>query len=100
MLDFLILWRGETMRASKSEQMIASFTARRAASLALLENQAADLHQGPFTIGHITIGCALSYLDFRFATLPWRGDHPRLADWHATFSARPSAHATEAVDDS
>jgi glutathione S-transferase len=100
MLDFLILWRGETMRASKSDQMIASFAARRAASLALLDNQAADLHQGAFTIGHIAIGCALSYLDFRFAALPWRGDHPRLADWHATFSARPSARATEAVDDS
>jgi glutathione S-transferase len=88
------------MRARKSDQMIASFAARRAASLALLESQAADLHQGPFTIGHIAIGCALSYLDFRFAALPWRGDHPRLADWHVTFNARPSARATEAVDDS
>lgn len=100
MLDFLILWRGEMMRANKSDQMIASFAARRVASLALLEWQAAELHSGPFTIGHIAIGCALSYLDFRFAALPWRGDHPKLADWHATFSARPSAKATEAVDNS
>ena len=30
------------------------------------------------TIGHIAIGIALSYLDFRFADLAWRDGHPRL----------------------
>lgn len=100
MLDLLVLWRAETMRADRSEQLIASFAARRAACLARLEGEAEALHEGPFTIGHIALGCALSYLDFRFAALPWRDDHPRLARWHATFAARPSAQATEAVDDS
>ena len=100
MLDFLVLWRGETERQHKSEAHIASWTARRAACLAALEKEAPALHQQPFTIGHIAIGCALSYMDFRFAHLPWRPDHPRLAEWHATFAARPSAKATEAVDDS
>jgi glutathione S-transferase len=100
MLDLLVLWRGEGDRANKSEAHLASWAARRAACLALLERQAAELYAGPFTIGHIAIGCALSYMDFRFAHLPWRPEHPRIADWHATFAARPSAKATEAIDDS
>ncbi|HQT66066.1 MAG TPA: glutathione S-transferase [Acetobacteraceae bacterium] len=35
-------------------------------------------------IGSITIGCALGYLDFRFAHEPWREAHPRLAAWFKT----------------
>jgi len=34
------------------------------------------------TIGEITIGCALGYLDFRFAHEPWRPGHPKLAAWY------------------
>ena len=33
------------------------------------------------TIGEITIGCALGYLDFRFANEPWRPAAPKLAAW-------------------
>jgi glutathione S-transferase len=35
------------------------------------------------TIGEITIGCALGYLDFRYANEPWRPGHPRLEAWYA-----------------
>jgi glutathione S-transferase len=34
------------------------------------------------TIGEITIGCALGYLDFRYAHEPWRSGHPKLAAWY------------------
>ena len=34
------------------------------------------------TIGEITIGCALGYLDFRYANEPWRPGHPRLTAWY------------------
>ncbi len=34
------------------------------------------------TIGEITIGCALGYLDFRFPHEPWRPGHPKLAAWY------------------
>lgn len=34
------------------------------------------------TIGEITIGCALGYLDFRFANEPWRPGHPQLDAWY------------------
>jgi glutathione S-transferase len=100
MLDFLILWRGERERQHPSDVHLASFAARRVACLASLENEAEALSGSPFSIGHIAVGCALSYLDFRFAAQPWRDDHPKLAVWHKTFSTRPSAQATEAVDDS
>ena len=35
------------------------------------------------TIGEITIGCALGYLDFRYANEPWRPGHPKLEVWYA-----------------
>jgi glutathione S-transferase len=102
MLDFLILWRDERQRARErqSEAHVSSYVAKREASLATLEKEAEDLLRSSLSIGHIAIGCALSYLDFRFAAVPWRNQHPRLAAWHANFAARPSVRATEPVDDS
>jgi glutathione S-transferase len=50
-------------------------------------------------IGHIALGCALSYIDFRFVGDAWRNEHPKLAAWHARIAARPSFRLTEAVDD-
>ena len=42
----------------------------------------------------ITLACALSYLDFRFADDRWRDSRPRLTDWHAHFEQRPSMQLT------
>jgi glutathione S-transferase len=53
-----------------------------------------ELLGGPTTIGHIAIGCALGYLDLRFASDPWRDKCPGLAAWNETFAARPSMVAT------
>jgi glutathione S-transferase len=64
-----------------------------------LEEEAEVLAVGPLTIGHVAIGNALSYLDFRFGDLAWRNGRPRLAAWHATFDARPSVVANLPVDD-
>lgn len=46
------------------------------------------------TIGQIAAGCALGYLDFRFAEDDWRRDHPILAAWYEGFAARPAMTAT------
>jgi glutathione S-transferase len=100
MLDFLILWRGERERQHPSDVMIASFTARKDASLAVLEREADAIAGSAFSIGHVAVGCALGYLDFRFAMFPWRDKYPRIAAWHATFNARPSVQANAVVDDS
>lgn len=49
---------------------------------------------GDLTIGHIAIGCALGYLDFRFADEEWRKNRPALAEFFAAFSTRASMLAT------
>mgnify|MGYP003705317517 CR=1 FL=1 len=64
-----------------------------------LRGEAEALAGSGFTMGHLAIGTALAYLDFRFADLRWRDGHPRLAAWHETFNARPSVIANAVVDD-
>jgi glutathione S-transferase len=99
-LDLLVLLRDERMRAQPSAAHLASAAVRKHAILDSLEDEATELAAAPFGIGHVAIGCALSYLDFRYGNEDWREGHPRLAAWHATFAARPSVRATEPVDDS
>lgn len=99
-LDMLVTLRNERERPHPSEVQMKSTAVRTAAVLESLEREADALGATPFGIGHIAIGCALSYLDFRFAEEDWRKGHPRIARWHATFAARPSVQATEPVDDS
>lgn len=99
-LDLLVLNRNERDRAAPSDGHLASAAIRTVAVLAQLEREAEALAATPFDIGHVSIGCALSYLDFRYAGGEWRKNHLRLAKWHASFLARPSVQATQPVDDS
>lgn len=100
MLDTLLLWLGERARPAdrQSAPHIAAFGVKIAACLDQLEKDTPALTATPFDIGLLTIGCALSYLDFRFADLDWRAGHPALAAWHADFAARASAQANVARD--
>jgi len=98
-LDLLILWRYERARAQPLQSVIDAFGAKYQATLRSLEQEASSLASAPFGIGHIAIGCGLSYLDFRFSHLDWRKTHPQIAAWHAGFAQRPSVKATEPVDD-
>jgi len=95
MMAILLLWRQERMKTDVQQlpEWLAAFKVKIDAGLAVLELEAPDLAHG-FDIGHVTIGCLLSYLDYRFADLDWRASHPHLAAWHATFAQRPSALAT------
>lgn len=61
--------------------------------LDLLESEAEAL-AGPLTLEQVTLGCALGYLDFRFAEEDWRGPHPKLAAWYADFGERASMRDT------
>ncbi len=99
-LDLLVLARNERLRERPSQVHLRSTAVRSAAVLDSLEREADALAASRFDIGHLAIGCALSYLDFRFAEEDWRKDHARLAIWHAVFAARPSVLATRPVDDS
>ncbi|PSL17900.1 glutathione S-transferase [Shimia abyssi] len=49
---------------------------------------------GPDTIGHIAVGCALGYLDFRHADRDWRKGRDGLAAWYGTFAERGSMQTT------
>jgi glutathione S-transferase len=96
MLSVLLIWRQERMKtpAQQIEAWLASFQIKIDASLDRLEAEAPALAGSGFDIGHLSVGCTLSYLDYRFADLDWRATRPQLASWHRTFCARPSALAT------
>ena len=98
LLDVLILWRNEREKPQPSETWLAAFAAKTRATLDRFERDAPAIAAKPFDVGHIALGCALSYLDFRFGNLRWRDGRPALASWHEGFVARPSAKATETVD--
>jgi glutathione S-transferase len=98
LLDLLILWRNERERTEPSQPHLDAYAVKYKAALEALEKEAPAIVATPFGIGHIAVGCALSYADFRFADLDWRAGHPQLAAWHRSFSQRPSARATEAVE--
>jgi glutathione S-transferase len=43
-----------------------------------------------FSLSDIAVGCALGYLDFRFAQIDWRSAHPNLARLHEKLAQRQS----------
>ncbi|QBU54505.1 glutathione S-transferase [Bordetella pertussis] len=43
-----------------------------------------------YSLADIAVGCALGYLNLRFADLDWRADHANLARLYEKLSARPS----------
>jgi glutathione S-transferase len=65
-------------------------------ALAVLEKEAGSLGDLT-TIGEITIGCALGYLDFRYANEPWRPGHPKLEAWYAKVVKLPPLAETMPV---
>jgi glutathione S-transferase len=94
-LDALILCRYE-VAARPEEKRHAAWTGgqmRKAhQGLAALERE--DL-SGLRTIGAITAGCTLGYLDFRFPNDGWRERHAKLAAWYQEVERLPSMQATK-----
>ncbi|OUL99657.1 glutathione S-transferase [Variovorax sp. JS1663] len=72
-------WRAAQL--DKAETSLAHLNARPA------------LLEGRVDIGAIAVGCALWYLDLRFADFGWRDRHPQVAQWYDGFGARPSMRA-------
>ena len=101
MLDAGLLLIGEGFRPPErqSEPHKALWLAKLKASVDALEGEAEALTNSGFTVGHLAIGVALGYLDFRFDHLGWRAGHPKLAGWHESFNARPSVRDNMPVDD-
>ena len=73
-----------------------SVAGNRITTVDLLEKEAGTLGDLT-TIGEITIGCALGYLDFRFANEPWRPGHPKLEAWYAKVVKQPPLAETMPV---
>ena len=101
MLDVALAWLGERFRPAdrQSAPHMALWREKLLACVDALEAEAPALAADPFGIGHVGIGVALGYLDFRFAELAWREGRPRLAAWQEGFDARASVRANLPVDD-
>jgi glutathione S-transferase len=97
-LDALILarlentWSGRT-KAQRSPAWVDRQMAKTHASLKAMSQGLGDK---PFCAGiylslaDIAVGCALGYLDFRFADIDWRTPYPNLAKLHEKLMQRPS----------
>jgi len=101
LMDLGVLWRNERDKpdARQTPEWLDSFGIKAGATLDALEERAPHLAATPYGIGHVAIGVALGYLDFRFGTLEWRRGRPALAGWQAGFDARPAVRATAVADD-
>ena len=101
MLDTMLMWRGEVLRpaANQSIKHMQAWKLKTNVSVDMLEEEADALGASRFSIGHIGLGVALGYIDFRFHEIAWRDGHPRLKAWYDTFAARPAVRANEAVDE-
>ena len=96
MLETLVLWRSEQTRPvpQQSPAVLDAFERKAASALATLELEDSIRDAAAMDIGDIAIGCALGYLDFRYAALDWRASAPRSAAWFESFNARPSMQQT------
>lgn len=104
LLDILLPWRYWHARngldpLDESDAYQRACLSKTRAALGRLEGEASDALPATLDIGDIAIGCALSYLDFRWPVLSWRQRRDRLAAWHRAFEARASVLATRIVDD-
>jgi glutathione S-transferase len=97
LLDAALLARYETLaRPAEFQwpQWRASQLVKVSACLDVIESQASSFATQSPTIGEVTIGCALGYLDFRFPELKWRDSRPQAARWYEAFQALPAMSAT------
>jgi glutathione S-transferase len=95
-MDAAVLARYETAvrpEALRWNDWTAGQLDKIACALAEIEKRSAGFGDR-VDIGTITIGCALGYLDLRFASLAWRDKCPGAAAWYGKFGARASMVAT------
>lgn len=89
--DALLLWRSEIGRDDqRSIDIGKAFERKIRACFDQMEADANSLSCSVFGIGHISIMCALDYLDFRWSGSGWKTTFPTLSNWHAGLSQRDS----------
>ncbi|MEO7642440.1 MAG: glutathione S-transferase C-terminal domain-containing protein [Ramlibacter sp.] len=97
-LDALILARLENNWAGRAKaQRSQAWVDRQLGKVhASLKAMSQGLGDKPFcagiylSLGDIAVGCALGYLDFRFADIDWRSGYPNLARLHEKLAQRQS----------
>jgi glutathione S-transferase len=101
LMDLLVTWRAEKARpsGSRSNAHVQAYSRKFPTILDALEIDARNLAATPFSIGHIAIGCALDYADFRYPEENWRSGRPLLSQWQESFTARPSLRETRHSDE-
>jgi glutathione S-transferase len=101
LIDLLLSWLLERNRPAEKQmpKVISAIKIKYDRVLDELEEIAPALAAEPFRMGHVAIGVALSYSDFRFQALDWRAGRKSLADWHADFVQRPSYRADPFFDE-
>lgn len=98
LLDVLILWRNEREREHPIQVLVEAFELKTHAALKRLESEVPALEAATFGLGHVSLCCALGYLDYRFDALGWRNEAPGLARWYAEMQKKPSVKSTEPAD--
>ncbi len=97
MMDASLLARYETFMRPEELQWDAWTAGQKdkvISSLDYLEARCIEILNGPVTIGHVAVGCALGYIDFREILDEWKTGHDQLSKWYARFSTRDSMAAT------
>ena len=85
-------WPGRTA-AQRSQTWIDRQMSRVAAALKSMGQGLGDKPWATgnhFTLADVAVGCALGYLDFRFAHIDWRAEHPNLHKLYDKLAARQS----------
>jgi glutathione S-transferase len=100
-IDMMVFWMVERWRPEETrvDRIWESSRTKFASAVDGLDREVPRMAASAFDIGHLAIGAALTYADFRLADQQWRDGRPALADWFADISRRPSFVATAFVDD-
>ena len=88
------IWETLTLEATAHGIMEAAVISVYEKRLRPEENWYQPWMDGPMDMGHIAMGCALGYLDFRHPDKAWRAGRDALAGWEAGFAQRPAMQAT------
>lgn len=99
-METALLWLSEKAKPSTTRQddIVSGCRQKIFAALDRLEDEGRFISSTEPTLGHIAVGSALLYLDFRFDAERWRDARPRLGEWFEAFSRRASVRATAFAD--
>ena len=95
LMDAAVGMRMESLRPAKqrSSAWIERERGVVVAALAMMDSELGERHWcmgTPFTFADVAVGCALGYLDFRFADIDWRAEHANLGRVYDRLMQRPS----------